>query len=298
MGAGAGQGQGACSSVGIPVADSNQDEVAASMRLGRLRRRLGRRWRLLRGLELEGAVLVYQMGKVASTSVFHSLLDLPDCQAYHVHRMAPDNIARLRQAYLDRGMPPLDDRLGKQLYQRLVLPGRPASVISLVREPISRNISAFFQGLDGYAGLRDAHRHLDTEALIDCFLSRYLHAIPLEWFDREMKASLAIDVFDSPFPRALGRLQLASGPYRLLLMRHDLDDGAKEQAVAEFLGRDDFRLRRVNEASAKGYAEAYRAFRDQIRVPVEYADAMLGSRYAQHFYGADELEAIRRRWVV
>lgn len=282
---------------GSSVKDSNRETGAVGIRLRRLRRRLGRRWRLLRGLDLEGAVLVYQMGKVASTSVFHSLLDLPGCQAYHVHRMAPDNIARMRQAYLDRGMPPLDDRLGRQLYQRLVLPGRPASVISLVREPISRNISAFFQGLDGYAGQRDAHRHLDTDALIDCFFSRYLHSIPVEWFDREMKASLGIDVFDSPFPRAQGHQQLASGPYRLLLMRHDLDDEVKERAVAEFLGRDDFRLRRVNEASAKGYAEAYRAFRERIRVPAEYADGLLGSRYARHFYDAEALAAFRRRWV-
>ncbi len=280
----------------MPALDSS-DLGGALGALRRLRRRIGRSWQLVRGIDAEDAVLVYQMGKVASTSVFHSLLDLPGCRAYHVHRMNPETIARLRAAYLERGMSPLDERMGLALYRRIAEPRRPARVISLVREPIGRNISAFFQGLDGYAGVADAHLHLSTDALVECFLDRYLHDLPLEWFEVELGATLGIDVYAHDFPKDRGWLEIREPPYRLLLMHHDLTDEIKEARIAELIGRPDYRLRRVNEASTKGYAEAYRAFRDRIRVPADHADRMLGSRYAKHFFDAEQLAATRARWT-
>ena len=112
--------------------------------------------------QFSNPVLIYQMGKVASSSIFHSLKTTTDFNAFHVHRLNPKHITRVREGHLQRGdSPPIEDEEGLYLYENLIKPCRtPIKIISLVREPISRNISAFFQNLQSYERLKNPHvRH-------------------------------------------------------------------------------------------------------------------------------------------
>lgn len=253
--------------------------------------------RQLRPSYLEEPVLVYQMGKVASLSIYHSLKATNGVNVFHVHRLNPDNIERVKREYTARGVPVLDEGIGLDLYERLIRPGHPARVISLFRDPISRNISAYFQNLAVFEKGGKAHKRLATAELIDNFLQKYNHDVPLTWFDIEMKNTLGIDVYAHAFPRELGYMTLSSGPYDLLLMRYDLDDQLKCALIKDFLGLDDFSLVRVNTGDNKEYADSYRALIERIRIPRVYAQRMLQSRYARHFYTPGELDEIERRWT-
>ena len=81
------------------------------------------------------------------------------------------------------------------------------------------------------------------------------------------------------------------GPYELLLMRYDLHDDVKEGLVSDFLNIQSFSIRRENEGLSKKYGAQYKAFLDAIKVPFEYAERMLRSKYAQHFYTDEERRA-------
>ena len=246
---------------------------------------------------LENPVLVYQMGKVASSSICDSLKATPGVNAFHAHRLNPENIERVKQEYLARGVQPMDESRALDLYERLIKPGRPAKVISLFREPIGRNISAYFQNLRVFEKDGNIHKRLDTEELINNFMRKYNHDVPLNWFDIEIKSTLGIDVYAQEFPRELGYQTLTSGPYSLLLMRHDLDDLLKADLIRDFLGLDSFFIQRVNEGNTKEYASSYRKFLDTIRIPHAYAQRMLQTRYARHFFTASELDKIERHWT-
>ena len=41
---------------------------------------------------------------------------------------------------------------------------------------------------------------------------------------------------------------------------------------------------------------AYKAFLGSIKLPGEYAERMLSSKYAQHFYSREERRAIYTKW--
>jgi hypothetical protein len=246
---------------------------------------------------LENPVLVYQMGKVASSSICDSLRAMPGVNAFHAHRLNPENIERVKQEYIARGVKPMDESRALDLYERLIKPERPAKVISLFREPISRNISAYFQNLAVFEKNTNAYAQLDTEELITNFMHRYNHDVPLNWFDIEIKSTLGIDVYAHPFPRELGYQTLSSGPYDLLLMRHDLDDRLKADLIRDFLGLDSFSIKRVNEGNAKEYASSYQKFLDTIRIPRSYVQRMLHTRYARHFFTTTELDKIERHWT-
>ena len=82
----------------------------------------------------------------------------------------------------------------------------------------------------------------------------------------------------------------------MLVLKSELDDGAKSRAIAEFLGLDDFAIVRSNITSNRSHAQVYEEFKRRIRMPEWLLDEMYESKYAQHFYSAEERAAYRRRW--
>ncbi len=94
-----------------------------------------------------------------------------------------------------------------------------------------------------------------------------MHERGIDWFDSEFKPVLGIDVYAHPFPRDGGFLRIDSGPYEVLLMRHDLDDRLKEKCLAELVGAACVSLTPKNVGAEKVYSEAYREFLRRIELP-------------------------------
>ena len=83
----------------------------------------------------------------------------------------------------------------------------------------------------------------------------------------------------------------------MLLMRLELDDVDKECAIADFLGEPSFSMQSANVGESRDYADGYRRFKREARLPPDYVERKLASRYAQHFYSAEERREIARRWT-
>ena len=132
-------------------------------------------------------IVVYQMGKVGSSSVTESLKLAGVNHVFHVHRMNPDNIQRVRKEYLDNNQRPLDEKVGERLCRSIVERRRKAKFITLVREPISRNISAFFQNFMRFTGAEYDDADYTIEELVEIFIRDYKHSVPSTWFDVDMK---------------------------------------------------------------------------------------------------------------
>jgi hypothetical protein len=285
----------------------------ASKRLGevRLLSRLYHEARLRR-TRTSGArpILIYQMGKVGSRSVVDALRAMKlGRPVYHVHF--------LNRANLDRAERRLREAYGRRynvnrwcLYEsRFVLRhfiDRPApglTIISLVRDPVARNLSSFFQNVDRFipncAALYEAGRIGAAEITRAYLHGFHEHALPLTWFDEEMKAVFGIDVFAGDAVRSHNDRVFAyrRGGLDLLVLRtEDLDDVAPA-ALPEFLRIDTFTPRRANAASEKRYHRVYADVAEGLRLPETYLDAMYGSQYARFFYTAAEVERFRARWA-
>ena len=270
-------------------------------------------------------VLIYQMGKVGSSSIRNSLfrcqhpntrLVLMSHEYFPVRNRDPDRItiepeyqdmllreiAHEQQIYQQFS---LRKRLGRRfrekfyaerIYNSYIRSQRPVRAITLVREPIANNISMFFQLLGRYIG-KDAERQdYDIDELIDIFVANYMHSRPLTWLDAEIKTNFGIDVYQSPFPVNQGYTIITQGRISLLVLRCELDDRTKAQAIADFLDIDDFKIIRSNVASEKSYARQYAEFKQRIRIPAALLDQMYNSRFSRHFYSMKEREELRARW--
>lgn len=248
-------------------------------------------------------ILVYQMGKVGSTSVAKALVarDL-DVPIYHLHHLNHlDNLAmQSRDLYRD----PQELLRINQTAQRLrheieTQPGRQWNVITLVRRPIERDVSAFFQGLRGIEPAyytKFAQGALTLDDIRTLYLEHHYHQTAQEWFDRELRAVFGIDVYAAPFPQNDGYAIYENTRARVLLIRLEDLERCAPAAMRDFIGIPDFQLVAKNVGEQKGYQNIYSQFVRTACFPDEFIEMMRHNRYAQHFYSGAELDKESARW--
>ena len=224
-------------------------------------------------------VFVYQMGKVGSTSVYLSLLRRLPGAVVHSHNFMADH-----PRYQTR-----------RLYQWAIVEKRPINVISLVREPLSRNVSALFQNYQRDLGTPFNGEQVSYEKLMGVLLSKY-HPGMTRWFEKHIQKNFGIDVYAEPFPES-GFATYALENVRLLVVRLEISNGEKEKAIREFLGLDRFQIVNANVGSEKNYAEQYAKFKSLVRLPKDYVGAICDSKFARHFYSPEVIEKARATWT-
>ncbi|HXV42375.1 MAG TPA: putative capsular polysaccharide synthesis family protein, partial [Anaerolineae bacterium] len=266
-------------------------------------------------------LLIYQMGKVGSSTVYKSLQALKlDMPIYHPHFLTPELIetyeAKRKQYFGTERMGDLKhiwqcEYLSKQIKKGLN--GKKWKVVTLVRDPIARNVSAFFEtlevkllnGSDQYKIKADSKSVYSFEIitsvvnvaeLSQLFVEKFDHDTPLVFFDREVKVMLDIDVFLGEFPKSKG-YKIYHGKYVdvLLIKLENLNDCAP-RAFKEFLDIDGFTLVNTNIGSEKNYAPIYQKLKNSITLPDVYIDEMYKSKYARHFYSEAEIEKFKTKW--
>jgi hypothetical protein len=264
------------------------------------------------------------MGKVGSTAVAESIGSAgADYTIYHLHWLVPERLRLDEELFKSavrkhRGTP-LERRLrpqyiwqGQYLSDRVrQLPPNASKwkVITLIRDPVARNMSSFFEnmelfGFDYRSKMKSGHEETLVAELVELFRKNYVDGSqadrvdsdPLTWFDEELKTVFNIDVFQSNFPVRQGFDIYDSPLAEVLLIRLEDLDGCVAAAFERFLGMEGAGLQRHNVAAKKDYAPLYRRFLDVFEIPDSYLDRMYNSKVSRHFYTEEELEKFRSRW--
>jgi len=249
-------------------------------------------------------ILIYQMGKVGSTSIQKSLEIYGIKPVFHIHFLDPSNISLYLKStlknYNERTLFNIIQNINffniAAIYKDVVLKHRKSRIITIVREPIGRNISAFFQVVKNYA---KNILKLNLDELTDLFFNRFdRHSRPLEWFDTEFKKTLNIDIYQHSFPIEKGYQILKENNLEILILKLEIDDQKKEEAISEFLGLESkFKWTNFNVGESKNYSTLYKNFKEKIKLPRTYIEQILNSKYIKHFYSDEEIEAIEKVWL-
>jgi hypothetical protein len=247
---------------------------------------VGRALKLLRNrlffnryLKNDIPVLVYQMGKVASSSVTKSLLRYYSGIVLQAHYFNPNH----------------KDWRVRRLYQWVIEGGKPLNIISLTREPIGRNVSAFFQNFEKHTGMPYHKANFSLEELKTIFLKEFTNGKPVRWFDKNIKENFGIDVYVNPFPKC-GHAIYDHKNIRLLVMRSEMNDNDKVKVIRDFLNLNEFQLVNRNIGAQKEYAPVYEEFKRNVKLPLDYIDEMCKSKYFSYFYEQDVINAVRKKW--
>lgn len=258
-------------------------------------------------------LLVYQMGKVGSSTITATLETLPlTMPVFQIHSLTKASLEADERFYFgsDSGLLrpsgwPNTVHLFTSYYLQNELArmkhGSKWKVITLVREPVARNISGFFESIE-YRIPRFYERlgqgELSLAELTSFFVEHYdNHDVPLRWFDEEMKTALSIDVFAQPFRHDQGYEIFESAKADVLLIRLESLQHCYQEAFQRFLGLEEVSLVNANDARDKAYYPTYQHFVQAATLPQSYLDRMYEARYTRHFYSPAEIESFKAKWT-
>ena len=255
--------------------------------LSKLQRQLTafRRWyfdmKMLAKIKLRPKVptiLILHMGKVGSSSLFKALSSHYNGAVIQSHSFSEDHhYSSIRYLF----------KLNQRKRQNF-------KIISPIREPISKNISAFFQTIHKDNNAKNALIKNDIVRLKELLLQNDKTDFPLKWFDRRILQNFDLDVYTEPFPLS-GHITLSKGSYSILIYKYDLPTTLKIEIIEKFTGVTNLSIPNKNVASDKDYAKVYQDFNKKTKFSKEYLDYILNAKYTQHFF-AEDLEELRHKW--
>lgn len=269
-------------------------------------------------------ILVYTMGKVGSSTVVSTLNKIM-CKysIFHIHWLSKKNILidikfHKKFFYINKKKGLKSKILPKYIIEGIFVNNylrgnneKKIKVYSLVRDPLLRNISAFFENVKlffGYDIKRKMQMH-NEKVVIDELSSiftnefigknkrSFLDGDPLTWFDEELKQVFALDVYNSVFPKEKGyKIYNCNGIDFLLIRLEDLDRCFTD-ATEKFLGKKISLAKEKNVGANKVYASIYTNFKKNVEIPDWYVDEIYDSKFAKHFYTEKEIIKFKGRWL-
>lgn len=217
-------------------------------------------------------ILIYQPGKVASSTVYKSILNY---NKYTLHCHVLDNVKENNDTLLQ------------------LLEIKTAKIISLVRDPVERQIAVMWQNIhqihrySADADFRDIEKNFFPEDFVGGEFG---------WFDRQMKKVFNIDVFEYPFDQNKGYSIIKKGNIEVLLMKMERLN-ALEDVIGTFLNIEKFKLDNENIGLEKAYRFAYRDYKKDFGLPKEVLENVyIKNEKTKHFYSEQERIAFYDKW--
>lgn len=241
---------------------------------------------------LEKPILIYQMGKIGSSTISRALQALgyssghcaspeDNCNYDIIHTHSHEFVARYLQTRRS---------------------DRDQIIITGFRDLLRRNISVFFQNFDNNAnrwwflGTRDEIEHAQTNYLINLFNSRHhahFHNLVEPWFDN-FRAATGVDIYSHPFSTERGWLEIETPGKRFVYRTEDLQ--ICEQPLASFLRKLALSVGKANVGAEKWYSAQYRMFMAKYKPNQETLGKIYESQIMQHFYSSAERASFITSW--
>lgn len=224
-------------------------------------------------------ILIYQTGKVGSMSVYESLKNKSiNCLQVHV--------------LCDFGQSEEGKALKKQYQQELTENG--VKIISLVRDPIARFVSAKLQGTNFACWAIHSNGKNLYERCTEELLSG--NADPAGWFRVELEQLTGINVSEYPFDKERGYSVIKKDKIELLLLTTEKLN-QNQNVIGDFAGINDFQL--INTNIGKNKVTKY--FYDRMKKELRFPDSVLDMYYKNnrlmlHLYEDRDLKRFRDRW--
>ncbi len=259
--------------------------------------------------------VLYQMGKVGSTSVHEALLAAAlDTPVYKVHFLSDQGVAHGEKFHRSTLKNPWEETPHIQT-TRLVR-GRMAAdpdleldVVTLVRDPVGREVSEFFQYVEAlHPELLDEDGLLKTQRAARVLQARFMFFdessnYTCRWFDMEIKELFGLDVFAFPFDHDRGYTLIEQGNVRLLILRLENLDRTLNPGLRELVGAryQDWKGRggkdRANVGAQKQSGEQYQELVANFRLRPSVGEKVYGTTYARHFYTPAERDGLLQKWT-
>lgn len=266
-------------------------------------------------------VLVHQMGRVGSMSVYAALRAVPGVLPVHVHFLSPTMREAARREARSASRPVPDHVREGALaawFVRRNRTQREALVVTLVRDPVAFVLSDLFHnevaatvcaengkrpGTENHADPKEqAELEEQADALAQVARERLAAFDPetdymARWMREELHGVHGVDVLAEGFaPEAGWRVYGGTASVRVAVFR--LEDAPRVfvPVMRGELGVHVEELGRTNAADQRPYAALYAAVTERLALPDDVLDRIYGAPFAQTLYSPEEIAAFRQKW--
>ncbi len=257
----------------------------------------------LRSMNLTKAnpVLILTVGKVGSSSVYHSLKEQLNVPVFHLHRFSAEGIKEAKTSHLQshRRSIPLHLIISEELHKLISPRMMNYKIITLIREPVSRTVSAFFQNTEMYGeAVEGKNLEVDATKAMSVLEERFAGQ-PIDnekaWFDMEIKGNFGIDVFAEPFDVKKGYQIYTQNGNQLLLLRMEDLNKVFPQASNEFFQVDGLELKNKNISENKIYSQTYNQIKNEFKLNPSRFESISQTKFYQKFYN-DFTDTVKIKW--
>ncbi len=240
------------------------------------------------------AVLIYTMGKVGSSTIYAQLIrKYPWLPVFQIHFLSDHWVKNI--------LPKMDARHHFQIELanrvKQVINNNPdckIKLITLVRDPITRDISDIFQNWRDKYNVNTIN-DVPFEQVISDFNTNN-HDYTLNWFDTEFKAFTGIDVYQLYFPKEQSYQKYTFAKFDLLIIKLDTIGKQLTPVVNEFLGLESEEIPGANRSENKEGKELYAQIKQHYKAPKVKLDRVYQTSLLTHFYTTEEIAAMRSKW--
>jgi len=244
--------------------------------------------------------VIYSMGKTGTTSLTEAIeaaTGRPTLKVHSLNKVRLDFEIQRALAADPRAHARFQWR--SDVLRRYIVSSRRRQweLVSVVRDPIARAVSAYFFGLRTdrkTAAVRSPADVANDARAVEALIRRI--TLDRDWFVEELQQLTGFDIYSARFPIEQGYQIVEHGRFRILLLRTEDLPATAPTAAAEFLGvSGPLELPRSN--AGAGADHAYESFIDSHRFPNDLVDAVYATPMMRHFYDAGQLDRFRARWA-
>jgi hypothetical protein len=238
-------------------------------------------------------VINYQMGKVGSSSIHHTL-DKMGVNVLHIHTFNGVDVFDMyknkkRVIGFYRPIRVIKEKIKLKIKLFLIKKNKNIKIVSIVRDPIKVLKSRYFQDL--HLVMKDAFQQgilfKSRKDFIDFVISDFEACFELDyflnWYDNEIKKNFKIDIYSQDLDKVSKTILVKEQNISLLLLNLETLD-ISEQILGDFLGIENFNLVNSNESKNKWYSELYSEFNSEYNMTYDFEQRIINSKlYLTHF---------------
>ena len=234
-------------------------------------------------------IIIYQFGKVGSSTI-KSSLDKFGVKSKHIHRLSftkyevkPNLINLLRKI-----------PIRFLIFWETRIRNKKIKIITGYRDPLPRNISAFFQSLNYFVPDKNNHH---PKGLIQAFENESnLMKTPVDWFNDEFLKFCNIDITKYVFDKKKGFTIISNKYFDVFIYRLDKLSNL-ELEINKFIGLNSFKLINANIAEKKWYNRLYNDFKKEYKPNEKTLNDVYSNEVIKWFYSSEEIEKLKSKWL-
>lgn len=239
--------------------------------------------------------LIYSMGKVGSSTVT-ALIEkqFPFVPVFQLHFLSDHWIKEV--------LPALPVHYHGNLAHaqnffefRNQHPDYRIKIITLVREPVIRDISDVFENWQDF---------FKTKNVADVTFEKVMNRLTshdfeytLNWFDTEFKAWTGIDIYEQKFDKERGYSAWNFDAFDILCIKLEKLDQVLAPAIMEFGGLHLKTSGNANVSAQKNIRDLYKRTVDEFRLSEVQQALIFDSALVNHFYSTEEIAKLKIRWT-